>query len=135
MTRRLTRPRLLLAAAAAVVGALAAPSSAEPLPEGATQILSGPQGSATNYLTPQVLTTAGSVVSFTNLDQTTHDVTSRQTRTVVVKKKKKKVPLFSAPITAGGQMTAIPGTEKLKPGEYDFYCSLHPGMTGTLTVQ
>jgi plastocyanin len=131
----LHRPRLLLVAAATAVAALAAPSSAAPLPEGASQVLSGPQGSATNYLTPQVLTTAGSVVSLTNLDQTTHDVTSRDTRTVVVKKKKKKVPLFSSPIVAGGQTAAIPGTEDLKPGDYDFYCSLHPGMTGTLTVQ
>lgn len=131
----LHRPRLLLVAVGAVVAALAAPSAAAPLPEGATQVLAGPQGSATNYLTPQVVTTAGSVVSFTNLDQTTHDVTSRDTRVVVVKKKKKKVPLFSAPITSGGQMTEIPGTAALKPGSYDFYCSLHPGMTGTLVVQ
>lgn len=132
---RLTRPRLLLAVTAAAVAALAAPSSAQPLPEGASQVVSGPQGSATNFLTAQVLTTAGSVVSFTNLDQTTHDVTSRDTRTVVVKKRKKQVPIFASPITASGQMAAIEGTESLKPGDYDFYCSLHPGMTGTLTVQ
>jgi plastocyanin len=131
---RLSRPRLLLVVAAAAAAGLAAPTSAAPLPEGVSQVASGPQGSATNYLTPQVLTTAGSVVSFTNLDQTTHDVTSRDTRTVVVNKRKKQVPLFSTPITAGGQTTTIPGTESLKPGEYDFYCSLHPGMTGTLTV-
>jgi plastocyanin len=131
----LHRPHLLLVAAAAAVAAVAAPSSAQPLPEGASQVLSGPQGSATNYLTTQVVTTAGSVVSLTNLDQTTHDVTSRDTRTVVVKKRKKQVPLFSSPIVAGGQTAEIPGTEGLKPGNYDFYCSLHPGMTGTLTVQ
>lgn len=129
------RPRLLLLAAGAGLAALAAPSGAAPLPDGASQVVSGPQSSATNYLTPQVATTAGSLVSFTNLDQTTHDVTSRDTRVVVVRKKKKKVPLFSAPITAGGQMTKIPGTQALKPGSYDFYCSLHPGMTGTLVVQ
>lgn len=131
----LHRTRLLLVLAAAAVTAVALPSSAQPLPEGASQVVSGPQGSAMNYLTPQVLTTAGSVVSFTNLDQTTHDVTSRATRTVIVKKKKKKIPLFSAPMTAGGQMSEIPGTASLKPGTYDFYCSMHPGMTGTLTVQ
>lgn len=129
------RPRLLLVASTVAVAAFALPAAAQPLPEGASQVVSGPQGSATNYLTPQVVTTAGSVVSFTNLDQTTHDVTSRDTRVVVVRKKKKTVPLFSAPITSGGQMSEIPGTEALKAGSYDFYCSLHPGMTGTLVVQ
>jgi plastocyanin len=129
------RLRTLLLALAAGGAAVALPASAEPLPDGVVNVVAGPQASATNYITTQVLSTAGSTVSFANLDTTTHDVTSRATRTVVVKKKKRVVPLFSAPITAGGAVSAIPATAGLKPGTYDFYCSLHPGMTGTLTVQ
>jgi plastocyanin len=129
------RPRTLLLAATAGAAVLALPASAQPLPDGAVNVVAGPQGSATNYVTTQVVATAGTLVGFANLDTTTHDVTSRATRTIVVKKKKRVVPLFHAPITASGGVTAIPGTDGLKPGTYDFYCSLHPGMTGTLTVQ
>lgn len=129
------RFRTLLLAAVGAAAAVAVPASAEPLPDGAAHVVAGPQGSATNYVTPSVLATAGSTVSFANLDTTTHDVTSRATRTIVVKKKKRVVPLFAAPITAGGGVSKIAGTGGLKAGRYDFYCSLHPGMTGTLTVQ
>lgn len=128
-------PRTLLLVAAAGAAALAAPATAQPLPEGVVNVVAGPQGSATNYVTTQVVATAGTTVGFANLDTTTHDVTSRATKTVVIKKKKRVVPLFHAPITPSGGVTAIPGTEGLKPGSYDFYCTLHPGMTGTLTVQ
>lgn len=129
------RPRTLLLVVAAGAAALAAPAAAQPLPEGVVNVVAGPQASATNYVTTQVLSSSGTTVSFLNLDTTTHDVTSRATKTVVVKKKKRVVPLFHAPITASGGVSAIPGTEGLAPGSYDFYCSLHPGMTGTLTVQ
>ena len=130
-----SRPRTLLVAAAAGAAALALPASAQPLPTGLANVVAGPQGSATNYLTAQVVSTAGTTVSLANLDTTTHDVTSRATRVVVVKKKKRNVPLFHSPITPSGGVSAILGTEGLKPGTYDFFCSLHPGMTGKLTVQ
>lgn len=137
MTR--TRPRTVLSVALTGVAAtslvLASTAGAQPLPTGAVNVVSGPQGSATGYLTPQVVSTAGTVVQFVNGDTTTHDVTSRATKTVVVKKRKRQVPIFSAPITASGGMSAIPATAELKAGTYDFYCSLHPGMKGVLTVQ
>ena len=129
------RPRTLLLAAAAAATALALPASAQPLPDRVVNVVAGPQGSATNYLTTRVVSTAGTTVTFANHDTTTHDVTSRATKTIVVKKKKRVVPLFAAPITAGGGVSPIPASAGLKPGTYDFYCSLHPGMTGTLTVQ
>jgi plastocyanin len=54
---------------------------------------------------------------------------------MIVKKKKRMVPLFASAITPGGGTSPVVGTAALKPGSYDFFCSLHPGMTGTLTVQ
>lgn len=129
------RLRTVLLALAVGGTALALPASAQPLPDGAVNVVAGPQGSATNYLTTELVATAGTAVSFANLDTTTHDVTSRATRTVIVKKKKKVVPLFATPITPSGGVKEVLGTDGLKAGTYDFYCSLHPGMTGTLTVQ
>jgi plastocyanin len=31
-------------------------------------------------------------------------------------------------------VTAVVGAEKLKPGAYDFFCSVHPSMVGELQV-
>jgi plastocyanin len=129
-----TRRRLLLGCLVAATAVLALPAEAQPLPDGAVEVIAGPQAPATGYLTEQVYSTVGSVVTFTNLDQTTHDVTSRATKTVVVKGKKRQRPLFSAGI-AGGGSTPILSTKDLKPGTYAFLCTLHPGMTGALTVQ
>ena len=125
--------RLLVAGLSIATAALAVPAGAQPLPTGAVQVLAGPQAPATGYLTQQVFSTAGSVVTFTNLDQTSHDVTSRATKTVIVKGKKRQRPLFTGGANGGG--SAALSTASLKPGTYAFYCSLHPGMTGTLTVQ
>lgn len=132
---RLARTRPLLVLALLGLPALALPSSAQPLPEGASRVVAGPQAAATSYLTTEAVTTTGSVVSFTNLDTTPHDVVSRETKIVVVKGKKKKVPVFAAKVTSLGQTAPAAGTETLKPGTYDFYCSLHGGMEGTLTVR
>ena len=131
----MTRPRpLLLVGLLAGATAMAIPAVAQPLPDGAVQVLAGPQAPATGYLTQKVFSTAGSALTFTNLDTTTHDVTSRATKTVVVKGKKRQRPLFTGGANGGGSIT-IGSTKDLKPGTYDFFCSLHPGMTGVLTVQ
>jgi plastocyanin len=132
----MTRPpaRFLVAGLAVATVALAVPAGAQPLPDGAVQVLAGPQAPATGYLTQQVLSTQGSALTFTNLDTTSHDVTSRATKTVIVKGKKRQRPLFTGGVNGGGT-TTITATKGLKPGTYAFFCSLHPGMTGTLTVQ
>jgi plastocyanin len=131
----MTRPRpLLLAGLLAGAAAMAAPAVAQPLPDGAVEVLAGPQAPATGYVTQQVFSTAGSALTLTNLDTTTHDVTSRATKTVIVKGKKRQRPLFTGGANGGGSVT-IASTKGLKPGTYAFFCSLHPGMTGTLPVQ
>lgn len=130
------RPRLLIVTATLGSVALALQASGQPLPTGVVSIAAGPQGAAYGYLTPQVVSSAGTEVTFVNVDQTSHDVTSRATKTVKVRGKRKQVPLFAAPITNGsGSTSTMPATASLKPGTYDFFCSLHPGMKGTLTVQ
>lgn len=43
-------------------------------------------------------------------------------------------PLFYSTLVQPGQTRAVRGTEYLTAGSYDFVCSLHNGMTGTLEV-
>ena len=43
-------------------------------------------------------------------------------------------PLFRTGNVPAGQMREIDGTQYLSAGSYAFFCSLHPGMTGTLPV-
>ena len=131
----MTRPRpVLLVGLLAGAAAMAVPAVAQPLPDGAVQVVAGPQAPATGFATQKVFSTVGSALTLTNLDTTTHDVTSRATKTVIVKGKKRQRPLFSGGVNGGGTVT-IAATKSLKPGTYDFLCSLHPGMTGVLTVQ
>ena len=42
--------------------------------------------------------------------------------------------LFDTSIINAGDSAEI-ATTGMKPGEYPFHCSVHPYMTGTLTVQ
>jgi uncharacterized membrane protein YgcG len=43
--------------------------------------------------------------------------------------------LFQSDTIGAGHTATVNGAQNLKPGTYDFYCTLHPyTMTGTLTV-
>lgn len=92
-------------------------------------VVSGPEAQSTGYATPVVPVNAGNQVSYVNLDIVQHDVTS-------VDKGPDGRPLFQSKLIGLGESTTIPGTEKLESGkQYAFYCSVHPGMKGTLVVQ
>ncbi len=43
-------------------------------------------------------------------------------------------PLFDLATFTGPKTKPVQGVEYLKPGTYPFHCTLHPDMTGTLTV-
>jgi plastocyanin len=44
-------------------------------------------------------------------------------------------PLFSSATIGGGDTAPVVGTDKLEPGAYAFFCTIHPTlMNGTLTV-
>jgi polyvinyl alcohol dehydrogenase (cytochrome) len=98
------------------------------LPAGPS-IVSGPGAASTGYATPAMITFAGNKVSYTNLDNVLHDVTATD-------KAPDGRPLFQSKLIGLGESTEIDGTEKLQAGKsYGFYCSVHPGMKGTLSVQ
>ena len=76
------------------------------------------QGSAFNPSTVQV--TPGATVSFTNNDGFDHNVTFTSAAIT-------SVPNFSS----GSKSVVMPAAA----GSYPFHCTIHPNMTGTVTVQ
>jgi plastocyanin len=62
---------------------------------------------------------AGEKVNFTNRDIATHDVVGEG---------------FKSRLTDPGQTAPVEGADKLGGGRYEFFCSLHSNMRGTLVV-
>jgi plastocyanin len=108
--------RALLGSVVAVL-LLAAPAAAD------QQIQAG---STRRYVNPQVTIAQGEKLTFRNSDTLVHDVTATQTLD--------GKPLFSTPLIDPGGEAVVDGAQYLTTGQYPFYCSLHPDMTGTLTV-
>jgi len=110
-------------------------------------VVSGPQAQSYGYLTPQLVITKGGSLQYSNIDIVRHDVvqdvnvdgkgyTGPLTKQPAWCKqfKKRHCPLFYSKLEGLGQTENVLGVEKLKPGTYSFYCTLHPGMKGKLTV-
>jgi plastocyanin len=117
----------LVAAWSLTVGADA---SAGPLQ---TQILAGPGGyvSVGTYYTPIVVSTRGMQVTFDNYDIQPHNVVS----TKRIGRGRAARPLFESRLLDFGESASVAGVTKLRPGTYEFYCTLHRWMRGSLVVQ
>ncbi|HVS68325.1 MAG TPA: multicopper oxidase domain-containing protein [Mycobacteriales bacterium] len=102
----------------------ATPSAAGPL-SGAVVV--GPGGASTGYYTQVSVMTTGSTLTFVNLDELAHTVTS-------VARKPDGTPLFNGNALPG-KTVQVEGADKLPAGTYQFYCQFHPNMTGTLIVE
>jgi len=90
-------------------------------------VISGPLGQTTGFLTTNVTLAQGSNLTFTNLDVIPHNVASKE----VTDDGRR---LFAAPNIATGT-AVVEDAEKLKAGKYEFLCTVHPSMVGTLEVQ
>ena len=112
--------RALRALAAAVVALAAAASAA-----GADQQIAAAPG--TRYATTSVTMAQGERLTFKNLDTTGHDVTSNGRGPSARR-------LFGTPVIGTGSSASVEGSQYLTTGSYRFHCSVHPYMTGTLTV-
>jgi plastocyanin len=138
MTRRWssTRPLLVLALGAAISAAPMASAKA-PVPAPAVAV-AGPEAATAGFASRAVVLLQGQALSFANGDLSGHTLTSKLTVKKLVKFGKKTyvtyVPLFDGAVNAGS-VGDVKGVANLMPGTYDFYCSLHTGMTGQLTVQ
>lgn len=68
----------------------------------------------------------GEALIFRNVDLNRHDVVSKQ--------QAGGKPLFASPLLSTGGEALVQGVQQLKGGNYEFFCSIHTYMTGTLTV-
>jgi plastocyanin len=74
-------------------------------------------------------TQVGGPLSYVNLDPVQHDVTSDA-------KGGDGRPLFFSKLSGLGEVSPVQGLDKVQSGQsYGFYCSIHPGMRGTLVVR
>jgi plastocyanin len=132
---RLRRTAVVLAGGALLVAATGA-QAAPPVPSVA---IAGPQAPTVGFTTQTVLTVTGQALTFANADTTGHDITSKLTKPKKLKFGKKyytiQVPLFRSESVPAGSTGPVVGVENLKPGTYQFFCSLHTSMTGSLIVQ
>jgi polyvinyl alcohol dehydrogenase (cytochrome) len=106
------------------------PPSVPPLPDGSPGpvIVAGPGATSSNYATPAMVARVGGPLTFANSDIAQHDVTS-------VARRPDNSPLFRSPLVGLGQTAAVTGLADTVAGQtYAFYCSIHPGMKGTLAI-
>jgi plastocyanin len=88
------------------------------------QIEAGPPD---RFTTTDITMDQGETVTFHNGDTVTHDVTATQTGS-------DGKPLFKSAETDGGKTSTVQGTQYLTTGHYDFICSIHPNMKGSIHV-
>ncbi len=81
------------------------------------------------YVNTDVTIAPGERLTFASQDALApHNVTSRDNGA-------DGRPLFSSATIGGGDTAPVVGTDKLEPGAYAFFCTVHPTiMNGTLTV-
>jgi polyvinyl alcohol dehydrogenase (cytochrome) len=92
-------------------------------------IVAVPGSTYTTYATPVMVTKPGGPLNFMNFDLPQHDVTADD-------KGPDGRPLFQSKLSGLGELAPIEGLDRLKSGQtYGFFCSLHPGMRGSLIVQ
>ncbi len=108
-------------AAVVLASASAGPTSAGPLDQRIAAL-------ATSYQPDEVTIVQGDVLEFTNLDSARHDV-------VALRKGPDGQPAFATEIIGAGQTVIIEGLEEIPAGVYDFICTLHPRMLGTLFLE
>lgn len=107
--------------------------------------VTGPGGFAAGFLPPVVVIAPGEGITYANGDIAPHNFVALDS--FMTKKQAKKAkwcsgynqgkcPLFWSPTISLGKTTEVLGLENVASGEtYSFYCSLHPGMKGTLIVR
>jgi len=69
----------------------------------------------------------GEKLTFTNVDTATHDVTANAAGP-------DGKPLFASAKIGPGQSAPVEGAQYLTTGQYDYICSIHHFMKGTITV-
>jgi plastocyanin len=84
-------------------------------------------GPSTQYLTTSVSMDQGERLTFYNFDAISHDVSATTNGP-------DGQPLFKTPLIDLGESAFVEGSEFLTTGSYDFLCTIHSNMQGTLEV-
>src|SRR5687768_14625417 len=115
------------------------------IPARAAVAVTGPGGFVAGFVPPVVVVAPGEGITYTNGDIAPHNFVAYDA--VMTKKQAKKAPwcsgfdkgkcpLFWSQQITLGESTDVQGLENIESGAtYTFYCSLHPGMKGTLVVR
>src|SRR5918995_4558858 len=82
--------------------------------------------SGAGYEPPEVTVSPGAIVVWDNNDNALHTATSGKSPTVDGK--------FDTGIVGANQQSK-PVTMPTEPGQYQYFCTLHPFLTGTVVVQ
>ena len=107
--------------------------------------VTGPGGFVAGYLPPIVVIAPGEGITYTNADVAPHNFVAYESYLSKKQAKKSpwctgydkgKCPTFWSQTITLGKSTEVLGLENVESGKsYAFYCSLHPGMKGTLIVR
>lgn len=132
------RRALLAAAAAALVVAPSAPAHA-------AVAAAVPGSFAAGFATPVVVAAQGEDITFVNADPAPHNFVADGVYLAKKDAKKsrwctafsaKTCPLFWSPTIAAGETADVEGLDRLEAGkQYPFFCTVHPGMKGTLVIR
>lgn len=109
--------------ATSTTGAAGGPSVALSIPSGAST-----QGNP-SYDPAKLDVKKGDVITVTNNDNAPHTVTSGSSAT-----DPKNAKLFDTSLIMPGKTAKI-NTANLTPGDYPYHCTVHPYMTGIITVK
>ena len=107
-------------AAVAALTAIVAVLVAAPATQADERVIAAPLSSG--YVNPDIPIDQGEKLTFLNPDVAPHDVTSAEPG------------LFASETVGAGSEVPVTGAESLPAGTYDYICSVHTYMTGTLTV-
>ncbi|HEX8646702.1 MAG TPA: PQQ-binding-like beta-propeller repeat protein [Thermoleophilaceae bacterium] len=92
-------------------------------------VVAVPGSTYSTYATPVMVTQQGGPLNFMNFDLPQHDV-------IADDKGPDGRPLFQSKLAGIGEIAPIEGLDRVKSGQtYGFFCSLHPGMRGSLIVR
>jgi plastocyanin len=108
----------------ALLAALVASLAAAPAARADQTITAAPPN---QYVNPTVTIDQGEKVTFQNLDTVDHDVTAKAKGT-------DGQPLFHSALVGTGGSSDVAGTEYLTSGSYEYFCSIHSFMQGTIEV-